>query len=95
MQEEEAVDPVVQEKAAVCLQASWRGYRQCRQFLQWRDSALIIQRRWRNCIQHRALAAITVQTAWRVHRERAHHRSTRGAVMLLQAACRGFMARLR
>uniref|UniRef100_A0A8L0DPF7 Myosin IXAb n=1 Tax=Oncorhynchus mykiss TaxID=8022 RepID=A0A8L0DPF7_ONCMY len=90
-----AVDPVVQEKAAVCLQASWRGYRQCRQFLQWRDSALIIQRRWRNCIQHRALAAITVQTAWRVHRERAHHRSTRGAVMLLQAACRGFMARLR
>uniref|UniRef100_A0A8K9XR22 Myosin IXA n=1 Tax=Oncorhynchus mykiss TaxID=8022 RepID=A0A8K9XR22_ONCMY len=91
------VDPAVQEeaKAAVCLQASWRGYRQCRQFLQWRDSALIIQRRWRNCIQHRALAAITVQTAWRVHRERAHHRSTRGAVMLLQAACRGFMARLR
>ncbi|XP_071005005.1 unconventional myosin-IXAb-like [Oncorhynchus clarkii lewisi] len=95
VQEEAAVDPVVQEKAAVCLQASWRGYRQCRQFLQWRDSALIIQRRWRNCIQHRALAAITVQTAWRVHRERAHHRSTRGAVMLLQAACRGFMARLR
>uniref|UniRef100_A0A8K9X8C6 Myosin IXa-like 1 n=1 Tax=Oncorhynchus mykiss TaxID=8022 RepID=A0A8K9X8C6_ONCMY len=95
IQAEAAVDPVVQEKAAVCLQASWRGYRQCRQFLQWRDSALIIQRRWRNCIQHRALAAITVQTAWRVHRERAHHRSTRGAVMLLQAACRGFMARLR
>uniref|UniRef100_A0AAZ3QNA4 Myosin IXAb n=1 Tax=Oncorhynchus tshawytscha TaxID=74940 RepID=A0AAZ3QNA4_ONCTS len=88
-------DPAVQEEAAVCLQASWRGYRQCRQFLQWRDSALIIQRRWRNCIQHRALAAITVQTAWRVYRERAHHRSTRGAVMLLQAACRGYMARLR
>uniref|UniRef100_A0AAZ3PVF3 Myosin IXAb n=1 Tax=Oncorhynchus tshawytscha TaxID=74940 RepID=A0AAZ3PVF3_ONCTS len=95
VQEEAAEDPAVQEEAAVCLQASWRGYRQCRQFLQWRDSALIIQRRWRNCIQHRALAAITVQTAWRVYRERAHHRSTRGAVMLLQAACRGYMARLR
>uniref|UniRef100_A0AAZ3R951 Myosin motor domain-containing protein n=1 Tax=Oncorhynchus tshawytscha TaxID=74940 RepID=A0AAZ3R951_ONCTS len=94
VQEEAAEDPAVQEEAAVCLQASWRGYRQCRQFLQWRDSALIIQRRWRNCIQHRALAAITVQTAWRVYRERAHHRSTRGAVMLLQAACRGYMARL-
>uniref|UniRef100_A0A8C7CV03 Unconventional myosin-IXAa-like n=1 Tax=Oncorhynchus kisutch TaxID=8019 RepID=A0A8C7CV03_ONCKI len=92
---EAAVDPAVQEEAAVCLQASWRGYRQCRQFLQWRDSALIIQRRWRNCIQHRALAAITVQTAWRVYRERAHDRSTRGALMLLQAACRGYMARLR
>uniref|UniRef100_A0A8C7CML8 Unconventional myosin-IXAa-like n=1 Tax=Oncorhynchus kisutch TaxID=8019 RepID=A0A8C7CML8_ONCKI len=95
VQEEAAVDPAVQEEAAVCLQASWRGYRQCRQFLQWRDSALIIQRRWRNCIQHRALAAITVQTAWRVYRERAHDRSTRGALMLLQAACRGYMARLR
>uniref|UniRef100_A0A8C7D7P5 Unconventional myosin-IXAa-like n=1 Tax=Oncorhynchus kisutch TaxID=8019 RepID=A0A8C7D7P5_ONCKI len=94
VQEEAAVDPAVQEEAAVCLQASWRGYRQCRQFLQWRDSALIIQRRWRNCIQHRALAAITVQTAWRVYRERAHDRSTRGALMLLQAACRGYMARL-
>ncbi|XP_064859038.1 LOW QUALITY PROTEIN: unconventional myosin-IXAa-like [Oncorhynchus nerka] len=95
VQEEAAEDPAVQEEAAVCLQASWRGYRQYRQFLQWRDSALIIQRCWRNCIQHRALAAITVQTAWRVYRERAHHRSTRGAVMLLQAACRGYMARLR
>uniref|UniRef100_A0A673YG35 Unconventional myosin-IXAa-like n=1 Tax=Salmo trutta TaxID=8032 RepID=A0A673YG35_SALTR len=89
------VDPAVQEEAAVCLQASWRGYRQCRQFLQWRDSALIIQRRWRNCSQHRALAAITVQTAWRVYRERAHYHRTRGAVMLLQAACRGYIARLR
>ncbi|XP_045562426.1 unconventional myosin-IXAb isoform X5 [Salmo salar] len=95
VQEEAAVDPAVQEEAAVCLQASWRGYRQCRQFLQWRDSALIIQRRWRNCSQHRALAAITVQTAWRVYRERAHYHRTRGAVMLLQAACRGYMARLR
>ncbi|XP_070302454.1 unconventional myosin-IXAa-like [Salvelinus sp. IW2-2015] len=95
VQEEAAVDPAVQEEAAVCLQASWRGYRQCRQFLQWRDSALIIQRRWRNCCQHRALAAITVQTAWRVYRARAHYRRRRGAVMLLQAACRGYMARLR
>ncbi|XP_055778108.1 unconventional myosin-IXAa-like isoform X8 [Salvelinus fontinalis] len=95
VQVEAAVDPAVQVEAAVCLQASWRGYRQCRQFLQWRDSALIIQRRWRNCCQHRALAAIMVQTAWRVYRERAHYRRTRGAVMLLQAACRGYLARLR
>uniref|UniRef100_A0A4W5RQI9 Myosin motor domain-containing protein n=1 Tax=Hucho hucho TaxID=62062 RepID=A0A4W5RQI9_9TELE len=95
VQEEAAVDPAIQDEAAVCLQASWRGYRQCRQFLQWRDSALIIQRRWRNCSQHRALAAITVQTTWRAYRERARYRRTRGAVMLLQAACRGYMARLR
>ncbi|CAB1331705.1 unnamed protein product [Coregonus sp. 'balchen'] len=95
IQEQAAVDPAIQEGAAVCLQASWRCYRQCRRFLQWRDSALIIQRRWRNCWQHRALAAITVQTAWRAYRERAHYCRTRGAVMLLQAACRGYMARLR
>ncbi|XP_041705844.2 unconventional myosin-IXAa [Coregonus clupeaformis] len=95
VQEQAAVDPAIQEGAAVCLQASWRCYRQCRRFLQWRDSALIIQRRWRNCWQHRALAAITVQTAWRAYRERAHYCRTRGAVMLLQAACRGYMARLR
>ncbi|KAK6318568.1 hypothetical protein J4Q44_G00118590 [Coregonus suidteri] len=92
---EAAVDPAVQEEAAVCLQAAWKGYRERRLFLQWQDSALIIQRSWRNSSQRRALAAITVQTAWRAYRERAHYCRTHSAVTMLQAAGRGYLARLR
>uniref|UniRef100_A0A8C7U855 Unconventional myosin-IXa-like n=1 Tax=Oncorhynchus mykiss TaxID=8022 RepID=A0A8C7U855_ONCMY len=94
-QSEAAVDPAVQEEAAVCLQAAWKGYRERRLFLQWQDSALIIQRSWRNISRRRVLAAITVQTAWRAYRERAHNCRTHSAATLLQAAGRGYLARLR
>uniref|UniRef100_A0A3P8XD15 Myosin IXA n=1 Tax=Esox lucius TaxID=8010 RepID=A0A3P8XD15_ESOLU len=90
-QSESAMDPAVQEEAAVCLQSAWRRYRERRRFLQWRESALIIQRSWRNWSQRRAMAAITVQTAWRTYRERAHYCRTRDAVTLLQAAVRGYL----
>uniref|UniRef100_A0A8C7TXE3 Myosin IXAb n=1 Tax=Oncorhynchus mykiss TaxID=8022 RepID=A0A8C7TXE3_ONCMY len=93
-QSEAAVDPAVQEEAAVCLQAAWKGYRERRLFLQWQDSALIIQRSWRNISRRRVLAAITVQTAWRAYRERAHNCRTHSAATLLQAAGRGYLARL-
>uniref|UniRef100_A0A674AV27 Myosin IXAb n=1 Tax=Salmo trutta TaxID=8032 RepID=A0A674AV27_SALTR len=93
-QSEAAVDPAVQEEAAVCLQAAWKGYRQRRLFLQWQDSALIIQRSWRNSSQRRVLAAITVQTAWRAYRERAHNCRTHSAATLLQAAGRGYLSKL-
>uniref|UniRef100_A0A8C8JF69 Uncharacterized protein n=1 Tax=Oncorhynchus tshawytscha TaxID=74940 RepID=A0A8C8JF69_ONCTS len=92
-QSEAAVDPAVQEEAAVCLQAAWKGYRERRLFLQWQDSALIIQRSWRNISRRRVLAAITVQTAWRAYRERDCR--TNSAATLLQAAGRGYLARLR
>uniref|UniRef100_A0A6Q2Z6D9 Myosin IXA n=1 Tax=Esox lucius TaxID=8010 RepID=A0A6Q2Z6D9_ESOLU len=85
----------VSDSAAVCLQSAWRRYRERRRFLQWRESALIIQRSWRNWSQRRAMAAITVQTAWRTYRERAHYCRTRDAVTLLQAAVRGYLTRLR
>ncbi|KAL0967924.1 hypothetical protein UPYG_G00259890 [Umbra pygmaea] len=94
-QSEGAVDPAVQEEAAVCLQSAWRCYREHRSFLLWRDAALIIQRSWRNCSQRRALAAITIQTAWRAYRERAHYCRICNAVKLLQAAWRGYLTRLR
>ncbi|XP_052321367.1 unconventional myosin-IXAb isoform X4 [Oncorhynchus keta] len=94
-QSEAAVDPAVQEEAAVCLQAAWKGYRERRLFLQWQDSALIIQRSWRNISRRRVLAAITVQTAWRAYRERAHNCRTHSAATLLQATVRGYLARLR
>uniref|UniRef100_A0A8C8JCV1 Myosin IXa-like 1 n=1 Tax=Oncorhynchus tshawytscha TaxID=74940 RepID=A0A8C8JCV1_ONCTS len=88
-QSEAAVDPAVQEEAAVCLQAAWKGYRERRLFLQWQDSALIIQRSWRNISRRRVLAAITVQTAWRAYRERDCR--TNSAATLLQAAGRGYL----
>uniref|UniRef100_A0A8C7TVL1 Uncharacterized protein n=1 Tax=Oncorhynchus mykiss TaxID=8022 RepID=A0A8C7TVL1_ONCMY len=91
-QSEAAVDPAVQEEAAVCLQAAWKGYRERRLFLQWQDSALIIQRSWRNISRRRVLAAITVQTAWRAYRERAHNCRTHSAATLLQAAGRGYLS---
>uniref|UniRef100_A0A8C4IMD7 Unconventional myosin-IXa-like n=1 Tax=Dicentrarchus labrax TaxID=13489 RepID=A0A8C4IMD7_DICLA len=61
---------VLEEEAAVCLQAAWRSYRERRRFLQWRDSAIVIQRSWRHWCHRRCLAAVTVQTAWRGFRER-------------------------
>ncbi|XP_078139376.1 unconventional myosin-IXAa-like [Centroberyx gerrardi] len=94
-QSESVVDPGVEEGAAVCLQAAWRSYRERRRFLQWRDSAIIIQRSWRNCCHRRTLAAITVQAAWRGYRERNHYCRTYRTVTHLQAMGRGYLARLR
>ncbi|XP_029909492.1 unconventional myosin-IXAb-like isoform X2 [Myripristis murdjan] len=94
-QSESAVHPGVEEGAAVCLQAAWRGYREHRRFLQWRNSALVIQRSWRNCCQRRTRAAIVVQTAWRGYRERNHYCKTYRTVMHVQAIGRGYIARLR
>uniref|UniRef100_A0A667YXC6 Myosin IXAb n=1 Tax=Myripristis murdjan TaxID=586833 RepID=A0A667YXC6_9TELE len=93
-QSESAVHPGVEEGAAVCLQAAWRGYREHRRFLQWRNSALVIQRSWRNCCQRRTRAAIVVQTAWRGYRERNHYCKTYRTVMHVQAIGRGYIASL-
>ncbi|XP_056137125.1 unconventional myosin-IXAb [Lampris incognitus] len=94
-QSEAAVDPAIQEGAAVCLQAAWRCYRARRKFLQCQDSALVIQRSWRNCLHHRTLAAIVIQAAWRRFRERRHYCRFRQAVTFLQASARGYLTRLK
>ncbi|KAK5901833.1 hypothetical protein CesoFtcFv8_007152 [Champsocephalus esox] len=88
-------DEEEEEAAAVCVQAAWRSYRQRRRFLQWRDSAIVIQRSWRKCRQCRSEAAVSIQSAWRGFRERSRYRRTSRAVTLLQARGRGHLARLR
>lgn len=84
-----------EEAAAMCLQAAWRGYRERRWFRHQRDSAVVIQRRWRHFCQRRYLAAVTVQAAWRGFRERSRYRRMYGSVTQLQALGRGYVARLR
>ncbi|XP_018621037.2 unconventional myosin-IXa-like isoform X2 [Scleropages formosus] len=84
-----------QQGAALQLQAVWRGYRARRKFLQWREGALVIQRRWRKWQKRRNRAACTIQTAWRRHKERQSYCTLRSSILLFQAACRGYLARHR
>ncbi|XP_036068139.1 unconventional myosin-IXAa isoform X3 [Oryzias melastigma] len=91
-----SIDQSMEEGAAVCLQAAWRGYRERRKFLQRRSSAVVIQRSWRSCQRRRRRwAATTIQRVWRGFRERKRYGKTLRAVTQLQAACRGYLARLR
>lgn len=90
-----ALDSEDEEAAAVCLQAAWRSYRERRRFRQRRDSAVVIQRRWRLFCQRRCAAAVTVQAAWRGFRERGRYRRVCTSVTRLQALGRGYMARLK
>ncbi|XP_075875447.1 unconventional myosin-IXAb-like isoform X4 [Nelusetta ayraudi] len=83
-----------EEAAAVCLQAAWRSYRERRRFLHWRDSAVVIQRRWRARCHRRLAAAVTIQAAWRGFSERRVYCRACRSVMLLQAAGRGYLLRL-
>ncbi|XP_048886169.1 unconventional myosin-IXAa isoform X4 [Brienomyrus brachyistius] len=81
--------------AALCLQAAWRGFRQRRRFLIWREAALVIQRNLRLWRRRRAEAASAIQAAWRGHRQRERYLRMRGSVLLLQAAARGGAVRRR
>lgn len=89
------INSSIEEGAVVCLQAAWRSYRERRKFLQWRDSAIIIQRSWRNCLCRRSLAALTIQSSWRGFRERKRYCQTYRAVTQLQAMSRAYLAQLR
>uniref|UniRef100_A0A672IU69 Myosin IXAb n=1 Tax=Salarias fasciatus TaxID=181472 RepID=A0A672IU69_SALFA len=91
-----AIDLSVEEDAAVCLQAAWRGYRERRRFLHQRDAAVVIQRSWRRSRRRRRTEAATaIQAAWRGFRERESYCRTYRGVTQLQAAGRGYLARLR
>uniref|UniRef100_A0A674AV63 Myosin IXAb n=1 Tax=Salmo trutta TaxID=8032 RepID=A0A674AV63_SALTR len=74
------------------LQRRFRARLERKHFIKMRQAADVIQRSWRNSSQRRVLAAITVQTAWRAYRERAHNCRTHSAATLLQAAGRGYLA---
>uniref|UniRef100_A0A8C1UQ54 Myosin IXAb n=1 Tax=Cyprinus carpio TaxID=7962 RepID=A0A8C1UQ54_CYPCA len=63
-------DAELQQGAAVCLQAAWRGFRERQLFLRRRRAALIIQTSWRRVLQTRHSAACLIQSSWRSLRQR-------------------------
>lgn len=83
----------VQQGAAVCIQSAWRGYRERRRLLLWREAALVIQRNWR--LYRREQAALRIQTAWRRHWARELYLRQRDITIRLQAVGRGYLARQR
>ncbi|XP_068078218.1 unconventional myosin-IXAa isoform X6 [Danio rerio] len=86
-------DMRVQEGAVVCIQSAWRGFRERRRLLLWREASVLIQRTWRLYRQRRA--ALQIQTAWRRHRARELFLRQRDATIRLQAVGRGYLARQR
>ncbi|MCI4381971.1 hypothetical protein PGIGA_G00258110 [Pangasianodon gigas] len=86
----------LQHRAAVCVQAAWRGYRERRLYLLQRDAVLLLQRSWRRCVQQqRHRAACLIQAFWRAHKQRQRYWQLSKAVITLQAAWRGHQARQR
>ncbi|MGH0115360.1 UNVERIFIED_CONTAM: hypothetical protein FKN15_006788, partial [Acipenser sinensis] len=92
---EAEADPVLLHGAATSIQSLWRGYRERRRVLQMQKAAFIIQRSWREHCYQRGEAAVCIQAAWRGCRERRVYRTQRCRIILLQAACRGYLARQR
>ncbi|XP_067311383.1 unconventional myosin-IXAa isoform X4 [Pseudorasbora parva] len=83
----------VQQGAAVCIQAAWRGFRERRRLLLWKEAAVVIQKNWR--LYRRDGAALRIQAAWRRHRARELYLRQRDVAILLQATSRGYLARQR
>uniref|UniRef100_A0A3B3Z502 Myosin IXA n=1 Tax=Poecilia mexicana TaxID=48701 RepID=A0A3B3Z502_9TELE len=92
-EEEEYDDPGVQERAAVCLQTHWRGYRERQRFRQWREATRVLQRAWKFWLGRRSSAALVIQAAWRCHQARESYLRLYAAVIQLQAISRGFLSR--
>ncbi|XP_015198980.2 unconventional myosin-IXAa isoform X3 [Lepisosteus oculatus] len=92
---ETGADVAGQQRAALCLQAAWRGYRERHRFLVRREAALVIQSRWRSFCCQRAEAAVRIQAAWRSYRDRTAYKALRNRTVRLQAMCRGYLARQR
>uniref|UniRef100_A0A674JKP3 Myosin IXA n=1 Tax=Terrapene triunguis TaxID=2587831 RepID=A0A674JKP3_9SAUR len=93
--EDSLVDPLLFSNAALVLQAHWRGFVERRRFLQMRVAAFIIQNYWRECSRHRHAAAMCIQGGWRGYCAKRLYRAKRNKVILLQAACRGYVTRHR
>uniref|UniRef100_UPI00398EA2C2 unconventional myosin-IXAa isoform X2 n=1 Tax=Pristiophorus japonicus TaxID=55135 RepID=UPI00398EA2C2 len=87
-------DPDVLNAAATSIQATWKGYRQRKMFLQMHDAAIVIQRCWRGHCRRR-LAALCIQTHWRRYKEMQVYKAFRDSIIKLQAANRGFVVRRR
>uniref|UniRef100_A0A8C0JA92 Myosin IXA n=1 Tax=Chelonoidis abingdonii TaxID=106734 RepID=A0A8C0JA92_CHEAB len=93
--EDSLVDTLPFSNAALVLQAHWRGFVERRRFLQMRDAAFIIQNYWQECSRRRHAAAMCIQGGWRGYCAKRLYKAKRNKIILLQAACRGYIARQR
>uniref|UniRef100_A0AAY4E4Z7 Unconventional myosin-IXa-like n=1 Tax=Denticeps clupeoides TaxID=299321 RepID=A0AAY4E4Z7_9TELE len=85
----------LQQEAALCLQAAWRGYRARQRFVLEKEACVLLQRSWRRCLHQRGQAALLIQAAWRGYKQRELYSGLHGSILLLQAASRGYLARQR
>lgn len=92
-EEEEDYLPAVQEGAALCLQSHWRRSRAQQRYRLWREAAVVLQRAWRSTQCRRCTAAVVIQAAWRCYQHREAYLRLHAATVLLQALCRGHLAR--
>ncbi|XP_039629390.1 unconventional myosin-IXAa isoform X4 [Polypterus senegalus] len=81
--------------AAICIQALWRGYKERKKIQHMWEASCVIQKFWRRYCYHREEAAVCIQAAWRGWKARTTYRHLRFCIVLLQAYCRGHLARLR
>ncbi|KAG1941435.1 unconventional myosin-IXa [Pimephales promelas] len=87
------IDSRLEYEAAVCVQSAWRGFRERRRLMLWREAVVLIQRNWRRCRRERA--ALRIQTEWRRYRSRELYLRLRDATIRIQATGRGYLARQR
>ncbi|ELK24909.1 Abnormal spindle-like microcephaly-associated protein like protein [Myotis davidii] len=99
-----ARDQCIQTRAACVLQAYWRMRRERARFLSLRQTVIRLQalvRKHQQLQKYRKMknAALVIQVHFRAYvaarRARASYQETRAAVLVLQSACRGMLARRR
>ncbi|XP_064086058.1 LOW QUALITY PROTEIN: abnormal spindle-like microcephaly-associated protein homolog [Macrobrachium nipponense] len=93
---------VLKRKAAIKLQAAARGFLVRKALRQQRDAAVAIQssfRRWRECRKYKEIcnSVLVIQTHWRatllMRETLTNYHTIKGAVLVIQSACRGWIAR--
>jgi len=98
-----------QQGAAVKIQSNFRGYQARKKYCQAVKNTLICQRVIRGFIQRNKLtnqrqaaikirrqqkaAAVTIQSMWRMQKQRQNYLKTLNAVVIIQAFVRGYLAR--
>uniref|UniRef100_A0A8C2T5U4 Myosin IXA n=1 Tax=Coturnix japonica TaxID=93934 RepID=A0A8C2T5U4_COTJA len=79
----------------ITLLQRWFRFVERRRFLQMQFAAHLIQSCWREHLKRRHEAAASIQAAWRGHCAQRRYRTSRHGVVCLQAACRGYLQRLK
>uniref|UniRef100_A0A8B9CRQ7 Myosin IXA n=1 Tax=Anser brachyrhynchus TaxID=132585 RepID=A0A8B9CRQ7_9AVES len=79
----------------ITLLQRWFRFVERRRFLQMQFAAHLIQSCWREHSKRRHDAATSIQAAWRGHCAKRLYRVSRSKIISLQAACRGYLQRLK